>query len=263
MALKRQKKAILVVSFGTSDKDSLKKTIEQIENEIQTVYQNSVVYRAFTSQMIIDKLKKKGMVIDTVKEAMDKIVKEGYDAVICQPISIMHGMEYQKMLTMLEFYKDIIDIRCGTPLLSSVEDYDKVTEAIIAEIKCNTKDAFVLIGHGTKHFKDACYSILKDCFLTKGYSNILVDTLENSSNTLLQKLQIIGSNTVYIMPFLIVAGKHTNCDIFGKEDTWKTKISSQGYTVYAIEKTLGEYPSIRNIFIEHIQNAIKKTPMIL
>ena len=39
MALKRQKKAILVVSFGTSDKDSLKKTIEQIENEIQNVYQ--------------------------------------------------------------------------------------------------------------------------------------------------------------------------------------------------------------------------------
>lgn len=258
-----KKKAILVVSFGTSDKDNLKKTIEQIENEIQAVYQNSVVYRAFTSQIIIDKLKKKGISIDTIKEAMDKIVEEGYDTVVCQPTYIMHGMEYQKMLTMIEPYKNVIDIRCGVPLLSSVKDYEKVTEAILTEIKFNKKDAFVLIGHGAKQFKDTSYSILNDCFLEKGYSNILVDTLENSSNTLLERLQIIGSNTVYIIPFLIVAGKHTNRDIFGEEDSWKTKIMSQGYTVYTIEKALGEYPSIRNIFIAHIQNAIKNNPMVL
>ena len=91
-----------------------------------------------------------------------------------------------------------------------------------------------------------------------------MDTLENPSNTLLQKLKIIGSNIIYIMPFLIVTGKHTRYDIYGDvENTWKTKIMSQGYTVYTIEKALGEYPSIRNIFIEHIQNAIKRNPMIL
>ncbi len=264
MILQTQKKAILVVSFGISYRDSFKKTIEQIENEIQAVYQNSVVYRAFTSQIIINKLKKKGIFVDTIKEAMDKIVKAGYHTVICQPTYIMHGMEYQKMLDMIEPYKNVIDVRCGAPLLSSVEDYDKVTEAIIAEIRWNKKDTFVLIGHGTKHFNDTSYSILNDCFLAKGYPNILVDTLENPSNTLLQKLKIIGSNIIYIMPFLIVTGKHTRYDIYGDvENTWKTKIMSQGYTVYTIEKALGEYPSIRNIFIEHIQNAIKRNPMIL
>ena len=85
MILQTQKKAILVVSFGISYRDSFKKTIEQIENEIQAVYQNSVVYRAFTSQIIINKLKKKGIFVDTIKEAMDKIVKAGYHTVICQP----------------------------------------------------------------------------------------------------------------------------------------------------------------------------------
>ena len=50
------KKAILVVSFGTSYKETREKTIDQIELDIQNYFSNYKVYRAFTSNMINKKL---------------------------------------------------------------------------------------------------------------------------------------------------------------------------------------------------------------
>ena len=48
--------AILVVSFGTSYNDSREKAIGAIENAIQEAFPDYDVRRAFTSQIIIDKL---------------------------------------------------------------------------------------------------------------------------------------------------------------------------------------------------------------
>ena len=53
------KKAILVVSFGTSYKETREKTIDAIENEIKNSFPDYTIYRAFTSTMIIKKLLKR------------------------------------------------------------------------------------------------------------------------------------------------------------------------------------------------------------
>lgn len=263
MNLKTNRRAILVVSFGTSYIDTMEKTITAIENEIQNVYKNDTIYRAFTSQIIINKLKKVNNIqIDTVKEAMDKIVEQCYDTVICQPTHIMHGIEYEKMIAMIKPYEKIIpNIKYGTPLLSSSEDYDKVVNAVMKENEqLNQKDVLLLIGHGTEHFADASYAALNYRFCANGYQNVLVGTVEGypDMETVLKKLNTIDSNTIYIAPFMIVAGDHANHDICGDdENTWKTKLTSKGYAVHTILKGLGEYPHIRKIFIKHIENAIK------
>ena len=54
------KKAILVVSFGTSYNDTREKTIGAIEKKIADSYPDYTVRRAFTSKIIIDILKKEG-----------------------------------------------------------------------------------------------------------------------------------------------------------------------------------------------------------
>ena len=51
------KKAILVVSFGTSHEDTRKKTIDVIEEMIAKAYPDYQVYRAFTRKIIIRKLR--------------------------------------------------------------------------------------------------------------------------------------------------------------------------------------------------------------
>ena len=53
------KKAILVVSFGTSYLDTLEKTIKKAEKQIRDNFIEYDIYRAFTSHKIIKKLKEK------------------------------------------------------------------------------------------------------------------------------------------------------------------------------------------------------------
>ena len=53
------KKAILVVSFGTSYENTRKLTIEAIEHDIADAFPACPTYRAWTSKMIIAKLKKR------------------------------------------------------------------------------------------------------------------------------------------------------------------------------------------------------------
>ena len=52
-----RKHGILVVSFGTSYEETRKKTIDAIENRIRENFKDYKVYRAFTSKIILKKLK--------------------------------------------------------------------------------------------------------------------------------------------------------------------------------------------------------------
>ena len=73
---KAVKPVILVTSFGTSYNDSRHITIGAIEDAIREKYwQDYDIRRAFTAQIIIDKLKKRdGITIDNMTEALDRCV---------------------------------------------------------------------------------------------------------------------------------------------------------------------------------------------
>ena len=53
------KKAILVVSFGTSHEDTRKVTIDAIEETIGAAFPQYRIYRAWTSKMILAKIEKR------------------------------------------------------------------------------------------------------------------------------------------------------------------------------------------------------------
>ena len=55
---------------------------------------------------------------------------------------------------------------------------------------------------------------------------------------------------------MIVAGDHAKNDMAGEEeDSWKNIIGAKGYQVETVLKGLGEYKSIRNLFVEHVKKA--------
>ena len=72
------KKAILAVSFGTSYPDTLRKTIAATEQALAEAFPDWEVRRAFTSGMIIRKLKERdGVEIENVAQAMQRLEEEG------------------------------------------------------------------------------------------------------------------------------------------------------------------------------------------
>ena len=123
------------MSFGTSYNDSRDITIGAIENAIQEAYPDYQVKRAFTSQIIIDKLKERdGIEIDNVTEALDRAVNDGVKTLVVQPTHLMNGYEYTDLLDELDTYKDKFDkIAIGDPLLTSDEDFKAVVQAITSE----------------------------------------------------------------------------------------------------------------------------------
>ena len=69
-----KKKAILAVSFGTSHLDTMEKTIQVLEDQIRETFPDYLVYRAFTSGIILKKLEREnGLVFDNVRQAMERM----------------------------------------------------------------------------------------------------------------------------------------------------------------------------------------------
>ena len=68
------KKAILVVSFGTSYREGRAKALDVIEADMGLAFPGYEIRRAYTSSMIIRSLKERdGIFVDSVEEALLKL----------------------------------------------------------------------------------------------------------------------------------------------------------------------------------------------
>ena len=72
------KKAILAVSFGTTFHDTLEKNIGAIEGDLAAAFPDRTLRRAFTSGMIIRRLKERDNIhIDNTAQALERLAAEG------------------------------------------------------------------------------------------------------------------------------------------------------------------------------------------
>ena len=255
------KKALLVVSFGTSFDEALP-AIVNIEETCKKAFPEYDFFRAFTSGMIIRKLKRtRQQIIHSPEEIMEQLAGEGYEEVICQPTHIINGMEYEKMMNMLAPYKAKIPlIRVGTPLLTEEEDYKKACEIVMKEIKLPMAEdeAFVLMGHGTEHFANSAYCQFENMLRTLGYENTYVGTVEGfpGLDYVIRRLKLRQIKKVYLMPLMIVAGDHARNDLAGaEEDSWDSILKAAGFETQIILKGLGEIDAIAEMFVEHLRQA--------
>lgn len=256
------KKAILVVSFGTSYNETRKATIDAIEEDIAAAYPDYQVYRAWTSKMILAKLKRRdGIHYDNVKEAFQRMIADGITDVIVQPTHVINGIENDIMTEeALAFSSHFSTIHFGTPLLTSMEDNNYLIEAIHHEFSDLEEDeVLVLMGHGTTHYANAIYAALDYTFKDKGYPNIFLGTVEAypSMDSLLHMVKEYSPRRVVLAPFMIVAGDHATNDMAGDDpDSWRSQFEAAGFPVKCVLKGLGEYPDIRKLFLSHIEEAI-------
>lgn len=255
------KKAILAVSFGTSHDDTRKVTIDAIEKDMKNAFPDYILYRAWTSKMIIKKLKTRDNVhVFTVREAMEQMKKDGITDVLVQPTHVINGIENDLMKEDALAYRDEFhSISFGDPLLTSAEDNLAVIKAVAEEFSGLTKDqVLVLMGHGTTHFANSIYAALDYTFKDKGYKNIFLGTVEAypSMESLMRMVKEYAPSKVVLAPFMIVAGDHAKNDMAGDDpESWYSQFKAEGFQVEPVIKGLGEYPGIRNILVDHLRAA--------
>lgn len=257
-----EKKALLVVSFGTSYNDTREVTIEAIEKDLAAAFPEYETRRAFTSQIIINKLAERdGLEIDNVKEAMERLVADGVGTLLVQPSHVMNGYEYDDMMAEINPYADhFANLYIGTPLLTASEDYGKVADALLAEYTPAEDTALVFMGHGSHHFANATYAALDYFFKAEGHPNVFVGTVEGfpEVDTVLAQVDEAGYRKVLLAPLMVVAGDHATNDMAGdEEDSWKVIFKSAGYEVETALKGMGEIPAIRGLYVEHAQAALQ------
>ncbi len=260
-------KAIVTVSFGTSYNENRERTIGAIESLFAERYPGWDVRRAFTSRMIIRKLEQRdGIKVDYITEAMERLVSDGIRTAVLQPTNIMNGLEYDDVAHTAAEYADSFDsLSVGSPLLTSEEDYDLVTEAIRSAIVPEAADAageraaIVLMGHGTEHYANATYSQLQIKLWLSGMTDVYITTVEGfpSFKDTLSMMEGKGYADAVLFPFMLVAGDHANNDMAGEgEDSLRSVLEGRGYRVHCVVKGLGEHPAFRDLFLAHLEDAM-------
>lgn len=256
------KKAILVVSFGTSYRETREKTLNVIEEDMRNAFERYEFRRAYTSPTIMRILKNRdGIQIDNVTEALERLAKDGFEVVIVQPTHVICGLEYDAMkATLAAFSHRFKKLVCGMPLLTFPEDYERSASVLARELLAYRKPQtdVILMGHGTEHVANAVYKQLEQVFWKQGCSDFLVGTVE-ASPTLEHMLETVknrDTTQVILTPFMVVAGDHAVNDMAGEDGhSWKSQFERDGYDVVCVMKGLGEYPEIRAIFVEHAKKA--------
>ena len=257
------KAALLMVHFGTTHDDTRALTIDAINSKAQATFPELKFQEAFTSRIIIRRLKKRGIEKLTPLDALLKLRSEGYTHIIVQSTNIIEGVEMESLRhdvkSVLPFFKEI---RVGTPLLYSVEDAEKVVEIIGNRLKTPVqgkkaaKENFVLVGHGTYTPSTAIYSQMDYMLKANGLANFHVGTIEGypTFETMLAQLKAGKAKQVTLVPFMFVAGDHAKNDIAGE---WKERLEKEGFTVSTRLEGLGQVPEIQEIFIDHIRFGLK------
>ena len=256
-------KELLVVSFGTSYNDNRRQTIGAIEEAMETAFPGYSVRRAFTSQIILDKVKDRdGVAMDNVQQALDRAVDNGVKTLIIQPTHLMNGLEYNELVDTVAQYADAFEhLAIGQPLLTDQADFEGGVEAITQATAQydDGKTAICFMGHGTEADSNTVYTTMQDLLTQKGYANYYIGTVEAepSLDTVLSAVQKGSYERVVLLPLMIVAGDHANNDMAGDEaDSWKSTFSAAGYEVECLLTGLGELEGIQQLFVAHAQQAM-------
>ena len=256
------KDAMVVMSFGTTYKDTRAKTIDATVDAIKAAHPNTKVITAFTSHIIRDRIQQKeGITYPTPEEALAELKKDGYTRVALASLDVIPGMEYNYDTAVYNLYKDNFKkMTLGTSLMywmGQENQTDQVIETLKAVQsqfpKLGKEDGLLIMAHGTPDPSNAYYSVIQDRIHTLGMKNVFVYTVEGTPNLeqVIPQLKLHGIKHVTLMPFMMVAGDHANNDMAGNEpDSHKSILEKEGFKVDTYIHGLGENPNIRNLFVE-------------
>lgn len=126
------KAALLMVHFGTTHDDTRALTIDAINQKAKEAFKDVELREAWTSRIVMRRLKARGVEKLNPIEALEKLKTDGYTHVLIQSTNIIEGIEMESLrkdvATMKSSFKEI---RIGNPLLYTPEDYEAVIAAII------------------------------------------------------------------------------------------------------------------------------------
>lgn len=263
--------AIVLSVFGSSD-PAVQTSLTAFRTKVQAAFPQHIVELAYTATRARDAMRAKGQEAPSVAQALANLPEKKMHTAVVQSLHIMPGYEYHDTLQVAEALtglpKGLTNVCVGAPLLSNAQSLDEVAKALLAGLPERENDEAVLfVGHGTDHIGGLAYPALQYA-LHQHDSRAFVITLESTKfvggavpglDAGLKALRASKATKVTLVPLMTVAGVHVKDDIAGtEEESIRSQLQKEGYTVTLIHKGLLDMPAVQDIFISRIGQAVKK-----
>ena len=294
-ANKKNSKAILLVAFGSTWQqayDAFDATVTAYKQK----FPGYDVFLSFSSAICINRAAAGENVDPRNFYApnfwLNAFAQEGvrYNEIVVQSLQVIPGEEYTRVINYIkdfannsngdldDNYLSRVVLKLGVPLLQDAEtDVPEVAKQLNALYKTQAAEGVVaFMGHGNPDSYDTYkanvrYTQLEEALqqYSKNYFVGTVDMMGNFKTHVLGRMKAAGitSGKVYCHPLMSIDGDHRHNDMAGDaneegevEDTsWKMFFSRMGYECNnstMIEKGLLELPTVRNVWMQHTQDAI-------
>ncbi|MBS9776368.1 MAG: sirohydrochlorin cobaltochelatase [Fusobacterium sp.] len=253
------KKALLVVHFGTTHDDTREKTLNKMNKKFAEEFKDYDFFEAYTSRIVIKKLRNRDFYRETPKKILEDLVEKGYKELIVQTSHIIAGYEYEHLVKEVQEVADKFEVvKIGTPLLNSLADYKEIVNILAEEyVPKNKNEALVFVCHGTDSYVGSAYPMIEYVFEDLGYDDVYVVSTKGYPlmDSLLKKLKKNNIEAVKLAPFMFVAGEHAKKDM---AIDFKEELEENGIKVNeVIMKGLGEFDGIQEIFLSHLKKSIE------
>ncbi len=251
---------ILLVAFGTSY-GKARVSYDKTDETFRPSFSPDHIHWSYTSSIIRRKLAKQGNPVPSITESLDNLSRQGVRKIRVQSLHMAAGEEFSEMERTVQRYIDTNPkafdrVLLGRPLLESHADLDEVVKTLAEELPKERRadEAVLYMAHGQQHDRaDLDLSAVRDELHRRDPLTFMA-TVEGtySLDHALQELKQKDVKTVWLAPFMIVAGDHANNDLVGSEDdSWASILKKEGFTVKSHLKGLGEMEGIRRIFLRH------------
>ena len=247
-------KALIIATFGSTHEDALRRDLDPVVRDLKTAVQVPVRV-AFTSRMVIDRYEKKtGIRYENEVEAVEEFLNEGFKAeeIFIQPLHIVEGIEYKKLARLKSR-----GVTVGEALFHDEKDLLRFVDDVGHRFEAPT----VFVGHGSPTAADKDYDELNRLFEEKNLPH-RVCTIEGSVDDRLPLsfMKEMGYKDIQLAPLLLLAGDHAKNDIFGDEDSVKTRFEAAGISVTPVAGGMGSWDFVRAIYVEKLRAYLEKKP---
>lgn len=252
--------AILMTSFGSTHLDTVEQCVARTERAVAERFPSCRVYRAFTSGMVIRRLREqKGISVDTVSQAMERIRNDGYTQVVVQPTLLLGGIEYERLLREVEKAEGL-RVLVGRPLIVTERDCETMASVLMSDQPLDEGEALLLMGHGTCHKANEIYDTLQRIFAAKAYRGF-IGTVESTPTfeDAVKQMKASGATRARLLPLMFVAGDHAKNDMAGDEEgSFLSVAGALGVEAVPIIRGLGECDAVHGLYADRVEEKLRE-----
>ncbi len=262
--MKKKKKAVLVVSFGTSYQRARKESLERIVKDVGEDC-GLPVYQAYTSNVILRKLSLEHIRINTVEEAVERVLSDQVTHLYVVPTHMIPGMEYHKLKNKLMRQSHRFQsLRIAPTVLEQEGDCLKAASLLeelfsLEEETADGKRAYLFMGHGTESEANVRYEQMNLAFEQMGLCRVRIASVEakpDLDDAITYFSHFPDLEEIVLHPFMVVAGEHALHDMAGEGASFAGRLREKGYLVKTVLTGLGEYAAFRKLYLNKLRRLL-------